>query len=145
MFLRPVRPQPPRPRGKYVVALVLSLEIWKLALGFALWKGTLPPGLARLKSIRRSIPTPQEWLQVHLHHSAQIGAAESVDVLLKAGANPNHAVWPLGPTPLLWAAGKGDVPVVKMLLEGRADPNQLCEVQGGGVGLKQQEHCCEAN
>ena len=132
-----VRLQPPRPRGKYVlVALVLSLEIWKLALSFALWKGTLPPGLARSKSIRRSIPTPQEGSQIHLHQSAQIGAAESVEVLLKAGANvsePSHAVPPFGATPLFRAALGGHVPVVKMLLEARADPNQLCEVFVGGV------------
>ena len=137
MLLRPVRLQPPRPRGKYVlVDLVLSLEIWKLALSFALWKGTLPPGLARSKSIRRSIPTPQEGSQIHLHQSAQIGAAESVEVLLKAGANvsePSHAVPPFGATPLFRAALGGHVPVVKMLLEARADPNQLCEVFVGGV------------
>ncbi|CAL1143763.1 unnamed protein product [Cladocopium goreaui] len=147
MLLRPVRLQPPRPRGKYVVALVLSLEIWKLALSFTLWKGTLPSGLARSKSIRRSIPTPQEWLQIHLHHSAQIGAVESVEVLLKAGANlsePSHAVPPFGATPLLRAALGGHVPVIKMLLEARADPNQLCEVfVGGALGCSSNKSIVE--
>ena len=64
----------------------------RVALSFTLWKGTSPPGLARSKPIRRS--TTQDNVQNRLHHSAQIGAAESVEDLLKAGADlsePSHA------------------------------------------------------
>lgn len=58
-----------------------------------------------------------------LFHAAYEGIDETVDILLRAGANPNYRA-PTGWTPLLHAASKGYLVTVKALLEMGADPNK---------------------
>ena len=54
---------------------------------------------------------------IHAIHKNQIG---SVAALLDAHADPNRAV--RGGTPLMWAAGYGYTPIVRLLLAHGADP-----------------------
>src|SRR4029079_14735709 len=57
------------------------------------------------------------------------GDAAIVDLLLKAGANPNQSL-PGGETPLMTAARTGKLPVVKMLLSRGATVDAKDERRG---------------
>ncbi|KFZ16935.1 hypothetical protein V502_04822 [Pseudogymnoascus sp. VKM F-4520 (FW-2644)] len=56
------------------------------------------------------------------HLVAFQGNAQTLAILLKYGANPNHKNW-TGNSPFFDAAGRGDIPVLKLLLAYGADPN----------------------
>jgi hypothetical protein len=62
----------------------------------------------------------------YLVQAVRLGRAEIVADLLRAGAPAN---WPddLGTTPLRFAVERGDLPIVRMLVEAGADPNVLTE------------------
>jgi ankyrin repeat protein len=63
---------------------------------------------------------------IDLIRAVRLGRAEIVADLLRAGT-PAGVPDELGITPLMYAAGRGDLEVVRMLVEAGADPNALME------------------
>jgi ankyrin repeat protein len=61
-----------------------------------------------------------------LSQAARDGHRDVVELLLKAGADPNRKS-DAGRTPLAWAAQNGDEEMVKLLLRWGADPNVLSD------------------
>lgn len=57
-----------------------------------------------------------------LHMAAVEGHWKVVEVLVKAGANPNNREWEGGATPLCFAADKGHLAATRVLIRARADP-----------------------
>ena len=62
-----------------------------------------------------------------LIHAVHKNQAASVAALLDSGAEPNRAVD--GGTPLMWAAGYGNTPIVEMLMRRGANP-RLTDLDG---------------
>jgi ankyrin repeat protein len=61
--------------------------------------------------------------------AAQIGWREGAEALLERGANPNLGN-SQGETPLMFAVRAYNLPMVRLLLANRADPNQTDNVSG---------------
>lgn len=82
---------------------------------------------ARLLLEAGADPNAQSPEGTALGFAACWGMDDSVQVLLAHGADPNlvdgENTFPT--TPLMWAAGKGDVEVARLLLEHGADPESL--------------------
>jgi ankyrin repeat protein len=55
--------------------------------------------------------------------AARAGDAESIERLIRAGADPNARETSLGETALMWAAGENQEEAIRALVAGKADPN----------------------
>lgn len=75
-----------------------------------------------LPKIDSTLPTKKDWLNELLVLAVRSKSVEAVDILLKAGANPNQDT-SIG-TLVGWPAGNGDLPMVKRLIEGGANFNR---------------------
>ena len=75
-------------------------------------------------------PTEEEIAEAlpPLMRAAWNGRVEEVRRLLKEGANVNETISLLGYTPLLFAAERGHLDVIKVLLDAGADPNGVADM-----------------
>lgn len=103
------------------------------ALMIAAYKGNLP-AVETLLAKGASVNRPN-WTA--LHYAASSGATKIVELLLRAGANPN-ALSPNKTTPLMMAAGGGHASTVKLLLDNGANATLRNEV--GMTALEFTDH-----
>jgi len=75
-----------------------------------------------LPQLDPKLPVEKDWLDRSLAQAVYGNSVAVVDILLKAGANPNQNT--SGGTLLAFPAGNGDLPMVKRLIEGGADCNR---------------------
>jgi ankyrin repeat protein len=68
-----------------------------------------------------------------LHDAIQNGSAADVKQFLAAGADPNQIEEAGDVTPLMYAAARGDLEMVKALVEAGADVNALAEDLSGDL------------
>jgi uncharacterized protein len=61
--------------------------------------------------------------------AAQVGWYDGAETLLRRGANPNLGN-SRGETPLIYAVQRRDTPMIRLLMQNRADPNQADYVSG---------------
>jgi len=69
-------------------------------------------------------------LLMTLHDSTGRGYAEAADLLLSAGAEPDHQESRMGATALHFAASGGHLDVARVLLESGADPGSSIPGKG---------------
>jgi ankyrin repeat protein len=70
----------------------------------------------------------------NLHDAIQNGTADDVRQYLANGADPNEIEEAGDPTPLMVAAARGDLAIVKALVKAGADVNGLAEDLSGDLG-----------
>src|SRR5262249_5204768 len=68
-----------------------------------------------------------------LYHAIQAGVATDVRQLLAAGADPNEIEEADDPTPLMYAAARGDLEMVEALVDAGAEVNALAEDMSGDL------------
>jgi ankyrin repeat protein len=109
-------------RFLYIFAMMpLALSAADIRLAEAVQNGD-PVAVRNLVAQKADVNAPMPDGSTALHWAAESDDLETVDLLLRAGANPK-AKDRYGFTPLYFAATNGSAPIIRKLLDAGADPN----------------------